>query len=405
MAEKIQTLIIGGGQAGLALSHYLTQAGHEHVVWEAAAAAGGAWHQRWDSFTLVTPNWTIRLPGQEYTGDDPDGFLPRAEIVAMFERYAAPLPVYYGRRARSVRKTEAGYLVESEAQTCQAANVVIATGTFQSPKLPAFSAELPAGVLQIHSGQYRSPAALPEGAVLVLGTGQSGCQIAEELYQHGRRVYLSAGSTGRAPRRYRGQDTFWWLTECGFFDQTADKLPSPKARFAGNPQLSGARGGHSLNLHQFAREGVTLLGRVQGAHDGRIGFAPNLKEMLAKADELEANLLKMIDGYIEKNGLRAPEAEVPLLRDGYAAPTLTELDLKAAGISTIIWAMGYAWDFGLVQLPILDADGYPVQQRGVTQFPGLYFLGLHWLHTRKSALLLGVGQDAAYVADHILARR
>ncbi|MBW7885264.1 MAG: FAD-dependent oxidoreductase, partial [Caldilineaceae bacterium] len=183
--------------------------------------------------------------------------------------------------------------------------------------------------------------------------------------------------------------------------QTPDKLPSPKARFAGNPQLSGASGGHSLNLHQFARDGVILLGRVQSAHNDRMAFAPNLNETLAKVDELEANLLRMIDSYIEKSGLHAPKETLPQLRDGYSAETITELDLKATGIGTVIWAMGYTWDFNLVKLPVLDADGYPVQQRGVTQYPGLYFLGLHWLHTRKSALLLGVGEDAAYVAEHI----
>ena len=401
MARNIQTVIIGGGQAGLSLSYYLTQAGHDHLVLESAAGAGEAWRQRWDSFTLVTPNWTTRLPGMEYNGPDPDGFLPRAEILAMFERYAQPLPVMYGVRATSVQRTETGYRIECETITYEAANVVIATGTYQSPKIPALSADLPPDIFQVHSGQYRTSSALPEGAVLVIGSGQSGCQIAEELCQHGRKVYLSVGSTGRAPRRYRGQDTFWWLVKCGFFDQISDTLPSPKARFAGNPQLSGASGGHSLNLHQFARDGVTLLGRVQGAQDGRVLFAGNLKEMLTKVDELEANLLKMIDDYIEKEGLYAPKEDLLRLRDGYATETITELNLHTANISTIIWAMGYTWDFSLVKLPVFDTDGYPVQVRGVTQYPGLYFLGLHWLHMRKSALLLGVGEDAAYIARHI----
>ncbi len=401
MAEKAQTLIIGGGQAGLSLSHYLTQAGHEHLVLEAAAAPGEAWRQRWDSFTLITPNWTVRLPGLDSDHRDPDGFLAREEIVRLFEGYAQRLPVRYGVRATSVEKIEGGYRVEAGPNTFEAANVVVATGSFQSPKIPAFSAELPVGILQIHSSQYRSPSALPEGAVLVVGSGQSGSQIAEELYEHGRKVYLSVGSAGRLPRRYRGHDSFWWMTQVGFFDQTPDKLPSPRARFAGNPLPSKASGKDNLNLHQFARDGVTLLGRVQGAQGGRVSIAPNLKETLAKVDEFETNVLKMIDGFIERSGLAAPKEAVPQARDGYAAEIITELDLTAAGISTVIWAMGYAWDYSFIKLPVLDGDGYPVQQRGVTQFPGLYFLGLHWLHTRKSALLLGVGDDAAYIAEQI----
>jgi putative flavoprotein involved in K+ transport len=338
----------------------------------------------------------------EYAGDDPEGFLPRDQIVAMFERYAQRLPVTYGSRVSAVQQTDSGFRIESVTATYEAAQVVIATGTYQRPKVPLFSMALPTDVHQIHSGHYRNPTRLPTGAVLVIGSGQSGCQIAEELHQHGRKVYLSVGSTGRVPRRYRGQDAFWWLTQCGFFDQTADKLPSPKARFAGNPQLSGGKGGHSFNLHQFASDGIVLVGRVKGADRGRLLFDPNLTAMLEKGDALEANLLKLIDSYIEREGLQAPLETLPVLRDGYRVPPLTELDLEAEGIGTVIWAMGYAWDYGLVKLPVLDAEGYPLQTRGATQIPGLYFLGQHWLHTRKSALLLGVGEDAAHLSQDIL---
>lgn len=404
MTEKLDTIIIGGGQAGLSLSYLLTQQGREHLVLEKAAKAGEAWRWRWDSFTFVTPNWAIRLPGAEYRGHDPDGYMSRDDIIAMFEQYAQNLPVRYGAQATVVKQTEAGYTVETGAGTFEAANVVVATGSFQKSKIPSFSADIPANILQLHSGEYRNPQSLPPGAVLVIGSGQSGCQIAEELYQSGRKVFLSVGSAGRAPRRYRGQDIFWWLDRSGFFNRTLDKLPSPKARFAGNPQASGARGGHTINLHQFARDGVTLLGRVQGASDHKIVLAPNLKEALGKVDEFEVNLLKMIDGFVEKAGLDAPKEDVAQLRDGYDSEVITGLDLEAAGVTAIIWAMGYAFDFSLVQLPIFDGDGYPVQQRGVTQHPGLYFLGLHWLHTAKSTLLMGVGEDAAYVAGHIAGR-
>jgi putative flavoprotein involved in K+ transport len=242
---------------------------------------------------------------------------------------------------------------------------------------------------------------LPPGAVLVVGSAQSGCQIAEELYQSGRTVYLCVGAAGRVPRRYRGRDMYEWLNLCGFFDRTAEQLPSPQARFAGNPHLSGRDGGHSLNLHQFARDGVVLLGHLQGAQDGRIGLAPDLKENLAKADKLEVEAVKLVDGYIQKNGLDAPPEKLPELRDGYQAREIGELNLRSAGITSIIWAMGYAFDFSMVKVPAFDDYGFPVQKRGVTDYPGLYFVGLPWLSKQKSGLLLGVGEDAALIASQI----
>ena len=281
--------------------------------------------------------------------------------------------------------------------------MVVATGMYQRPKIPAFSSGLPTDILQLHSGQYRNPAGLPPGAVLVVGSGQSGCQIAEELYKSGRRVYHSIGSAGRAPRRYRGKDTYEWLVLAGFFDRTPDMLPSPKARFAPDPHLSGAGGGHTLNLHRFARDGVTLLGHLRGAADGRLDVAPDLYESLSKADQFEAQLVKLIDGYIAKNGLDAPQERLPELRDGFDQAVITELDVRKAGITSVIWAAGYRFDFSLVKLPTFDEDGYPVQQRGVTRYPGLYFVGLPWLHTRKSGLLLGVAEDAEYIAGRIAA--
>ena len=410
--ERIDTIIIGGGQAGLATSFYLKKQGREHLVLERADRPGAAWQQRWDSFTLVTPNWAFRLPGAEYTGDDRDGFMPRDEILRVFERYVASqeLPVRFGVDVTAVEPLAGrpGYLVrtvsaDTGGSDFEAQNVVVATGMYQRPKIPAFSSGLPTDVLQLHSGQYRNPAGLPPGAVLVVGSGQSGCQIAEELYKSGRRVYHSIGSAGRAPRRYRGKDTYEWLVLAGFFDRTPDMLPSPKARFAPDPHLSGAGGGHTLNLHRFARDGVTLLGHLRGVTDGRLDVAPDLHESLSKADQFEAQLVKLIDGYIAKNGLDAPEERLPELRDGFDQAVITELDVRTAGITSVIWAAGYRFDFSWVKLPTFDEDGYPVQQRGVTRYPGLYFVGLPWLHTRKSGLLLGVGEDAEYIASRIAA--
>jgi len=402
--QSIQTLIIGGGQGGLSVSYYLSQERREHVVLEAAAQPAHAWrNDRWDSFTLVTPNWTFRLPGAPYDGGDPHGYLPRAEIVSRFESYIERyrLPVQFSVRVRAVMPVEQGYQVETDHGSWQAQNVVIATGLFQAPKKPAFAANLPADILQLHSGHYRNPSALPGGAVLVVGSGQSGCQIAEELYQAGRKVYLCVGTAGRVPRRYRGKDIVEWLDLTGFLGRTPDKLPSPRARFAGNPQATGKDGGHTLNLHQFYRDGVILLGRIRGAQDGQILLAPDLKANLAKVDEFEVNIIKIIDELIVKAGMEAPGETLPVLRDGYDAPEILELDLEKAGVSTIIWTLGYTFDFSLVKLPVVDEFGFPVTERGVTRYPGLFFAGLPWLDTQATGILLGVGEQAGHIAAHI----
>lgn len=399
------TIIIGGGQAGLVLSRCLTLRGHEHMVLEQAAQIAHAWrNQRWDSFTWVTPNSMTALPGLESPGE-PDGFLPRDEIVAYFERYVERfrLPVRFNVKVSSVEQTPSGFLMRTaDGDKLEAENVVVATGMFQMPKLPPASANLPAGIVQLHSSEYRNPQRLPDGAVLVVGSGQSGCQIAEELYLSGRRVYLSIGSIGRTPRRYRGHDAFYWTEKIGVLDRTPAMLPSPKAKFAANPQLTGAGGGHNINLHQFARDGVTLLGHFQDVRDGKLIFAPDVRENLAKGDKMEADRLKAIDAYIEKHQLNLPTERVPELRDGYDQPEILELDWQS--ITSVIWATGYAFDYSLVRLPVTDEDGYPVQERGVTQYPGLYFLGMPYIYKQKSGLVYGIGEDAEYLAEHILAR-
>ncbi|MFN8497568.1 MAG: NAD(P)-binding domain-containing protein [Anaerolineae bacterium] len=407
MNHRVETVIVGGGQGGLSVSYYLSQQGHEHVVLDAAARPATAWRDaRWDSFTLNTPNWTFRLPGAVYAGDDPDGFMAREDIVRYFEDYIErfKLPVRYGVRATSIQPRDSGYTVETDGGAFEVANVVVATGTFQRGKTSALGAKLPPEILQLDSGAYRNPDQLPPGAVLVVGSGQSGCQIAEELYESGRKVYLCVGTAGRAPRRYRGHDIFWWLNEVGFFDRTADQLPSPRARFAGAPQLSGNRGGHDINLHQFARDGVVLLGHLRGVEESKITLAPDLKDSLAKIDKAASDMVGLVNQYIERLGLDAPREELSQLRDGYDAEVITELDLDATDITSVIWAMGYAYDYSLVKLPIFDDVGYPVTQRGVTAYPGLYFAGLHWLHSYKSGLLLGVAADADYVATHLMGR-
>jgi putative flavoprotein involved in K+ transport len=407
MTTYIDTVIVGGGQAGLAISYYLSQQGREHVVLERARKAANAWrNQRWDSFTLVTPNFQVRMPGAEYGGSDPYGFMSRAEVVQYFDDYVQrfDLPVDCGVEVFSVEKRRGEYLVRTSEGDYIAENVVIATGLYQSPKIPHLSSAIPQDIFQIHSMEYKNPTSLPEGAVLVVGTGQSGAQIAQELYQSGRKVYLSVGSTGRVPRRYRGRDINEWFTLMGKFDMRVEELKTPQAKFDAHPQISGKNGGQSLNLHQFARDGVVLLGHARDSRDGKLIIAPNLKETLAKVDQFETNALRMVDDYVSRMGLRVPLETIPELEDGYGQETITVLDMKASGISTVIWATGYAFDFSLVKLPVFDADGYPVQKRGVTGYDGLYFLGMPWLHSRKSGILFGVGDDAAYLADHIASR-
>ncbi len=405
MTEQVNTIIVGGGQGGLSTSYYLTQQGRDHIILEQADHVAESWRNRWDSFTLITPNWMTRLPGAEYQGDDPDGFSDRDEVVTYFEKYVErfDLPIRSGIRVISVEPIEAGYLVSTDEEDFEADNVVIATGLFQQPKIPLLSTNLPAEIHQLHSSEYRNPEALPDGAALVVGSAQSGCQIAEELYQSGRRVYLSVSSAGRLPRRYRGKDVTRWMDEMGFSDRTVDQLPSPKVKFAGSAHGTGKDGGHTINLHQFARDGVVLLGHIESIQEDRIVLAPDLKENLSKADEFEADFARKIDDYIEKIGLDAPKETLPELRDGYMAELIPELDLKSAGITSVIWATGFKFDFSLVKLPAFDEDGYPVQQRGVTAYPGLYFIGLPFLHTRNSGLLFGVGADAAHVASAIVA--
>jgi len=406
MSTDIETVIVGGGQAGLAVSYYLSQKNRPHIVLEQADKAGNAWrNHRWDSFTLNTPNWQSVLPGTEVWGSDPDNFLSRDEIVAYLEDYVSrfQLPVSYGVLVQAVRPKSSGhgYVVETSGGRFEANNVVVATGLYQKPKIPAFSADLPGEMKQIHSDEYRNPQSLPAGAVLVVGSGQSGAQIAEELYQSGRKVYLSVSRAGRVPRRYRAKDANWWHELMGDYERTVHQLPSSQAKFASKPMISGKDGGHTLNLHQFARDGVTLLGRIQGVRDHSTLLAQDLKANLARADQFEADLAKRIDEFIAKNGVDVPEEALPVLTDGYRVRVIPELNLVDANITTVIWATGYSFDFSMVQLPIFDSDGYPMQERGITDYPGLYFVGLPWLHNARSGLLSGLAQDAGHIAAAI----
>lgn len=398
----MDTVIVGGGQAGLSISYYLKQQGREHIILEKSDQVSESWRNRWDSFTLITPNWMVRLPGAEYSGDSPDDFMLRDDVVTYFEKYIEKfnLPIKFRSPVTSVEPAKDGYLIHTNKDEIEAANVVIATGRYQQPRIPKSSENLSPDVLQLHSSEYRNPEILPAGGVLVVGSAQSGAQIAEEIYESGRKVYLSVSNTGRLPRRYRGKDITIWLDEV-FSEMTVEDLPTPEAKFAGSAHGTGKNGGHTINLNKFAKDGVVLLGHFQSGEGTRLVFMPDLKESLAAADKFEAKIVKAIDEYIEKNELENPEETLPVFKDGYESSEVIHLDLKSEGINSIIWATGFTFDFNLVKLPVFEEDGYPSQKRGVTKYPGLYFLGLPFLYNSKSGLLAGVGDDACYLASVI----
>jgi putative flavoprotein involved in K+ transport len=412
LPRRIDTVVVGAGHAGLAMSWYLRQAGREHVVLERRGRLGGGWQDRWDAFRLVSPNWTASFPGYTYDGDDPDGFMPRDEISARVARYAGVIdaPVVLAMAVDHLERRadgQPGFVLTTSRGTIDADRVVVAAGAFQVPKIPPAGAGLPGRVTQLHSHAYRNEAALPAGAVLVVGTGQSGVQIAEELHEAGRRVFLSVGRCGRVPRRYRGSDFFHWLwslrtrgNEFGTPLPTVDKLPDPRLRFAGNPHLSGHHGGHDTNLRQFAADGMALLGHLEAGDGERIRVAPDLAANLQFADGFfDERFRELIDTFIERAGVDAPPDDRQPFN--FDPPEVAELDLAGEGISTVIWTSGYRLDFSWIDLPILDDQGSPRQVRGVTEVPGLFFLGLPWMVDQGSATLFGVGRDGAYVAEQM----
>jgi putative flavoprotein involved in K+ transport len=408
VTEQIETVIVGGGQAGLVLSYHLGQLGLEHILLERGRLVERWRSQRWDSLAFQFPNWTLELPGYGYAGNDPDGFAPRDEVVRFLERYAALVkaPVRSGVTVRAIRQKpgSARYLVGSDDGVIEAANVVLATGPYQEPAVPSVSASLPHAIVQVHSASYRNPASLPPGAVLVVGSGSSGCQIVEDLLESGLRVYLSVGRHRRLPRRYRGRDVFWWLGAMGVLDQTVDRHPEGKS--APNPLFTGVRGGHDIDLHRYVANGVVLLGHVRGASESRLALAQDIEDVLARGDEAFVGFKRSVDDFVQRTGNGPPEE--PAVQAAVEPPTLppspTELDLERAGVTAVIWATGFRFDFGWVVLPVFDEHGQPAQRRGVTRCPGIFFLGLPWMHKLKSSVLCGVGEDAAYLAEQIAAR-
>jgi putative flavoprotein involved in K+ transport len=396
--ERHDVVVIGGGQAGLSISHELKLLTIEHVVLE-RQRIGQAWRDRWDSFCLVTPNWMIQLPGRPYAGSDPDGYLPRAEIVAYLEGYVAAfdLPVREGIDVIRVdRRPGGGFKLDTTAGPIEARALIVCSGAYAGPHRPAGAASLPASVVQVDSGAYRNAAALPPGGVLIVGSGQSGCQLADELRQAGRTVVMACGKTGWGPRRISGKDILWWTIETGYLDMTVESLPTPAARLTGNVLGTGHDGGYDLHLRTLRAAGVTLAGHFMGVEGGQLRFAPDLAETAAWGDARYGEFMAAVRRVAAERNLPEPEIEPPAPFAG-AAPTA----LPVAGFGSVIFASGYRPDFGqLLPWPAaFDEMGFPRQVEGASSvIDGLYFAGVHYLRKRKSALLYGVGEDAAIVA-------
>jgi Pyridine nucleotide-disulphide oxidoreductase len=403
--ECVAVAVVGAGQAGLAVSRELTKAGVEHVVLE-RRRVGQTWRNRWDSFCLVTPNWTVQLPDRHYDGPDPDGFMPRDEIVAHLERYAADAraPVREHVDVGALESSPGdGLVLHTSAGDLHARAVVLATGAYQRPHRSVAAAALPAQVLQIDVDDYRNEQALPPGVVLVVGSGQSGCQIAEELRVAGREVVLACGRAPWLPRRFGDRDLMWWAQETGFLDTPVESLPSPDARLFANITATGREGGHDLHLRTLHAQGVVLAGHFLGATHSRALFARDLDETVAWGDARYEQFRGLVDALVAERGLESPGLDDP---EPFRATAPDSIDL--ADLGAVVFAGGFRPDYRswLPWPEAFDADGFPFHRDGAsTVVPGLYFVGVHFLRKRKSSLLMGVGEDAAIVARQIAEAR
>ena len=401
--EQVNTLVVGAGQAGLAMSEHLGRHGTPHLVLERHRIAECWRSRRWDSLVANGPAWHDRFPGMTFPGADPDSFVSKEKVADYFVDYARMIaaPVRCGVDVKAVRRLAGrpGFAIETSDGPLEAMNVVAATGAFQTPVMPALVPDS-AGVMQLHASAYRNPGQLPTGAVLVVGAGSSGVQIADELMRSGRRVILSVGPHDRPPRAYRGRDFCWWLGVLGKWDLEA---PGPNAEHV-TIAVSGARGGETIDFRRLAAAGMTLVGRTEAYGGGTLAFANDLAVNIAKGDASYLGLLDEADSYVSRHGLDLPEE--PAARrigpdpDCVAAP-IRAMNIAQAGITAIIWATGYAVDYSWLELDIFDGAGKPKHTRGISVEPGIYFLGLPWQTRRGSSFIWGVWHDAGELADRI----
>ncbi|MGV8875723.1 MAG: MSMEG_0569 family flavin-dependent oxidoreductase, partial [Rhodococcus sp. (in: high G+C Gram-positive bacteria)] len=402
--EQHTVIVIGGGQAGLSISWHLTQRGIEHVVLERDTVAHEWKDSRWDNFTLVTPNWQCALPGYSYDGADPDGFMPRDEVYAFVRRYAesfdAPVREHVSVTA-TLQSADGGFDLQTSAGPMHADQIVVAVGGYHIPTIPRFAEKLPPEIVQIHSSEYRGSHQFPGGDVMVVGTGQSGAQIAEDLHLDGRRVHLVAGTAPRVARFYRGRDCVAWLHDMGTYDVSIEDQPGGVGKRENtNHYVTGRDGGRDIDLRAFAVEGMQLYGRLLGVEDGVLKFAPTLEASLDAADRVAESIKDGIDAYIEREGISAPieNRYVPVWRP---ETETTELDLATADVKAVVWSVGFRTDYRWLKVGAFDGEGHPTHNRGVTAVSGLYFLGLPWQHTWGSGRFASVARDAAFLADQI----
>lgn len=398
--------MVGGGQAGIAISEHLSNAGVPHVILERGRIAEKWRSGRWDSLVANGPAWHDRFPGLEFS-TDPDTFVPKEQVADYFEAYAKKIaaPIRCGVEVTLVRKNHGrpGFTVETSEGTLNARFVVAATGPFQKPVIPPI---IPgnASVEQIHSAAYCNPEQLANGNLLVVGAGSSGVQIAAELRESGRQVYLSVGPHDRPPRRYRGRDNVWWLGVLGKWEMSTPPLGAEHVTIA----VSGTKGGHTVDFRDLAAQGITLAGQTASFADGTVRFKADLRDNIAAGDANYLSLLDEADAYVALNGLDLPEEPEARVLGPYpdcVTNPLLELDLAGAGVTTVIWATGYVTDFRWLKVDAFDSNGRPRHQRGVSTEPGVYFLGLPWLSRRGSSFIWGVWHDARYIADQISIQR
>jgi putative flavoprotein involved in K+ transport len=413
--KTYDAVVVGAGQAGLGVSQYLQRDRREHVVFE-QGRIGETWlSQRWDSFKLNTPSFMSVLPGLPYDGPEPDGFLRRDELVDYYRRYADRfgLPVRTGVGVVSVERADdtGRFIVTTKVdgqdeERVASRSVVIASGTQRTPKYPPIRSRIPGTVAQLHTAGYRNAGALPPGAVVVVGSGQSGVQIAEELLSAGRTVYLCTSKVGRAPRRHRGRDLLEWWVDMKFLDVTFAGLEDTSISRAPQPQISGlGRHGHTVSLQYLARRGAVILGRLVNVDEATLVLGDDAAANVRFADEFSGRLKSGIDAYLAKTGIEPPPleddpADAPDPRAGCASP-IRRLDLREAGVGTIIWATGFKPEYGWLRVPVLDVEGKPIQEAGITPVPGLYFIGIPWQSSRKSGIIYGVEEDARSIAAAI----
>jgi putative flavoprotein involved in K+ transport len=411
----LDAVIVGAGQAGLGVSYFLQQNGHQHILFE-RGRIGESWRsQRWDSFRLNTPNVRNTLPGLPYDGPEADGFSHADTLVNYFQGYVDrfQLPVRTGVTVISVERADdqENFIVrtrteDGDEEPVASRSVVIASGIQRVPRIPALHTKLPGHIIQYHTADYRDPQGLPPGAVLVVGSGQSGCQITEDLLAAGRTVYLCTSKVGRAPRRYRGRDLIEWWVDMKFWDVTYASLQDKSISRAAQPQISGiGRYGHTVSLQHLASRGVVILGRLLDIDSGTLILGDEAASHVHFADEFSGRVKNDIDAYLARLNITPPPleddpADVPD-PEAQCVSALRQLSLQESNVGTVIWATGFTGDFSWIHLPVLDAEGKPIQVRGISPVPGLYFLGFPWLNSRKSGIIYGIEDDAQYIANAI----